>query len=197
MSRSDAFRVESERLHYISVANINKDGLFRNGTCFTIRSSSYGRELLTGVCVYICEPVDRYLTLNYSINNKEDDRYQNIGLTYTKCYFGGKRWWMLCPYCHRRIGKLYLLRGYYACRHCHKLTYKSRLENPRAALMPIFSAYDKEIKADELMQSMRTKYYRGVPTKKFCKALNLYRQAGILVDQFDENELRREPGLSR
>ena len=70
------------------------------------------------------------------------------------------------------------------------------MENPRAALRPIFSAYDKEIKADELMQNMRTKYYRGMPTKKLLKALNLYREAGVLVDKFEESDLHKELGLS-
>lgn len=195
MSRSDAFRVESDRLRYISIIDVQKDGLLRNGICFTIKSSSYGHELLTGVCVYMNDSNYTYLTLQYAIDRYADDKFQDVGLTYTNCCFGGVRWWMLCPYCQKRIGKIYLLRGYYACRHCHRLTYKSRMENPRAALRPIFNALDKEIKADEIMQNMRSRYYRGMPTKKLLKALDLYREAGVLVDKFEESDLHKKLGL--
>lgn len=48
-------------------------------------------------------------------------------------YFGGFRWWFLCPLlvdglrCSRRVAKLYLPPGevYYGCRCCHQLTYES------------------------------------------------------------------------
>lgn len=69
------------------------------------------------------------------------------------------------------------------------------MENPRAALRPIFNALDKEIKADEIMQNMRSRYYRGMPTKKLLKALDLYREAGVLVDKFEESDLHKKLGL--
>ena len=44
----------------------------------------------------------------------------------TPCYFGGVRWWFLCPLvmngrrCNRRVGALYLGDGkYFGCRHCY------------------------------------------------------------------------------
>lgn len=47
--------------------------------------------------------------------------------TTTKCSFGGYRWWLLCPYCNRMVGKLYtpLSTNEFKCRHCHNLTYES------------------------------------------------------------------------
>jgi hypothetical protein len=55
-----------------------------------------------------------------------------VQLTWTPCYFGGRRWWFLCPltangqYCGRRVGVLYLGGGkYFGCRHCYNLTYES------------------------------------------------------------------------
>jgi hypothetical protein len=54
----------------------------------------------------------------------------------TSCYFGGQRWWFLCPMskdgvvCNRRVGILYLGDGkYFGCRHCYNLTYLSCKEN--------------------------------------------------------------------
>jgi hypothetical protein len=45
---------------------------------------------------------------------------------YTSCN-GGKRRWLLCPGCHRRVGKLYRPSNevVFACRQCHQLTYRS------------------------------------------------------------------------
>jgi len=53
-----------------------------------------------------------------------------LPLTKTQCFFGGIRWWFICPKCEHRVGILY--QPYYArdflCRHCHKLTYTSSQE---------------------------------------------------------------------
>jgi hypothetical protein len=54
-----------------------------------------------------------------------------IEYTSTKCHFGGERFWFICPYCSRRVSKLYLPPSgdYYACRKCHNLTYESCKEH--------------------------------------------------------------------
>ena len=62
-----------------------------------------------------------------------------ILLVTTNCHFGGQRYWFICPmtvngrYCGRRVGKLYLAPGnpYFACRHCHDLTYRSSQESDK------------------------------------------------------------------
>lgn len=50
-----------------------------------------------------------------------------ITITPTQCYFGGVRWWFLCPssQCGRRVRDLFLLSGRVLCRHCNNLTYLS------------------------------------------------------------------------
>ena len=54
--------------------------------------------------------------------------YQRIGLTDTNPHFGGIRWWLVCPRCGRRAGKLYATVGdrNFACRVCRRLVYKSQ-----------------------------------------------------------------------
>jgi hypothetical protein len=55
-----------------------------------------------------------------------------IPITTTPCQFGGERSWSLCPLdvagaaCGRRVPRLYLDRGLFGCRQCHKLAYKSQ-----------------------------------------------------------------------
>jgi hypothetical protein len=58
---------------------------------------------------------------------------QQIPLTTTRPYLGGKRFWFLCG-CGRRVGRLYLPpgQGVFRCRHCYNLTYWSaRKHDPR------------------------------------------------------------------
>ena len=51
---------------------------------------------------------------------------QRVSLTASPLPFGGFRWWFCCPICSSRVAKLYLPRaGYFACRRCHNLTYRS------------------------------------------------------------------------
>ena len=51
-----------------------------------------------------------------------------IPLVSADCFFGGYRYWFQCPYCGRRVAKLYKPRNQsrFACRHCHDLSYRSR-----------------------------------------------------------------------
>ena len=58
---------------------------------------------------------------------------QRIELTTTPCYYGGVRWWFVCPvvkdgvYCGNRMAKLYCPPAgeYFGCRECYDLTYES------------------------------------------------------------------------
>ncbi|MEI6127263.1 MAG: hypothetical protein WCQ99_12005 [Pseudomonadota bacterium] len=54
-------------------------------------------------------------------------------MTTTLVYFGGSRYWFLCPGrgCGRRVGKLYGAGKYFLCRHCYNLTYDSCRESHR------------------------------------------------------------------
>ncbi len=58
-----------------------------------------------------------------------------VRLTTTPLHFGGEYWWMRCPVkgCGRRVRKLYLppKAVYFACRHCHDLTYRSCQESDK------------------------------------------------------------------
>lgn len=57
-----------------------------------------------------------------------------IGIEATRPHFGGQRLWFTCPRvangipCKRRAAKLYLRNGYFACRHCQDLRYRSSQE---------------------------------------------------------------------
>jgi hypothetical protein len=72
-----------------------------------------------------------YMRLEYAVSNltsREPVKY-NIELFTTKPYFGGLRWWFICPNtdCDRMVVKLYKPPGakYFLCRTCQNLTYQS------------------------------------------------------------------------
>jgi hypothetical protein len=43
---------------------------------------------------------------------------QQIRVSWTRCYYGGSRPWLHCPYCERRVAKLFRGLGGYFCRPC-------------------------------------------------------------------------------
>lgn len=71
--------------------------------------------------------------LRYQIPNTNRSLEYMLALTTTCPYWGGLRFWFVCPLvspsgpCCRRVGKLYLPQGsrYFGCRRCHQLSYKS------------------------------------------------------------------------
>ena len=56
-----------------------------------------------------------------------------VDLTSIPVYFGGRRWYWLCPGCRRRVACLYLPPGSrdLRCRHCHDLTYRCSQQHDR------------------------------------------------------------------
>ena len=73
---------------------------------------------------------DSYFRLNFwrgTGDNKENVE-QVIRLVFTEPNYGGRRWWMVCPYKGIRVGKLYLPNGgdRFASRKAWRLAYNSQ-----------------------------------------------------------------------
>jgi hypothetical protein len=51
---------------------------------------------------------------------------QSIPIMWSWCNFGGYRPWFRCPYCPRRVRKLYYASGFCGCRTCCNLRYASQ-----------------------------------------------------------------------
>ena len=70
------------------------------------------------------------LRLSYT-RGPDDNREhvkQTVRLTFTEPNFGGRRWWMTCPYRGHRVGKLYMPNGgdRFASRTAWRLGYRSQ-----------------------------------------------------------------------
>jgi len=81
-----------------------------------------------GYAAIMDEPGYERLELRYTrgTGDKREDIHQTICLTYTEPHYGGKRWWMICPYQHVRVSKLYLPGGgdRFASRRAWRLGYR-------------------------------------------------------------------------
>lgn len=75
------------------------------------------------------------LELSYTRGSGDDAEQvrQTVRLCFTVPHYGGKRWWMICPYRHIRVGKLYLPPGgdRFASRQAWRLGYKCQRDAAR------------------------------------------------------------------
>lgn len=126
---------------------------------------------------------DRHLRITYTKKSQEGDKKDfdyKIPLTFTPCYYGGKRYWFICPwyangiYCGRRVSVLYLGSDYFGCRHCYDLTYESRNENRRYKMYHLFSLLSDSQKMEDLENQVKRDYYGGRPTRKQRQLDKLY-----------------------
>src|SRR5687768_13892202 len=76
------------------------------------------------------ETFDSYLRLNFwrGSGNSREHVEQKIRLVFTEPHYGGRRWWMVCPYKGVRVAKLYLPNGgdRFASRLAWRLAYNSQ-----------------------------------------------------------------------
>lgn len=119
-----------EECHRISVRDFNKGLLNRRyaETRIVYESETDNAKLARVFAKYA---VDRLLDkAGREKPHRPAQTGQQFKLTRTPCNYGGWRYWLLCPTCGRRCGKLY--KPYYgwryACRGCHDLTYTSAQE---------------------------------------------------------------------
>lgn len=164
----------------ISIFWLNQNGLLRDSYNGGIRwLNEYGKET-SSIGIEVHADNDRmstaFIRLRYNYlapysDSDEQIDYQ-IQLTTTKCYFGGVRYWFVCPLsvngvaCNRRIGTLYKPRNgqYFGCRHCYNLTYRDRKEHNRtvsallndpARLMKRLSASSDELDLPALKAALK------------------------------------------
>ncbi|WP_145169705.1 MULTISPECIES: hypothetical protein [unclassified Sphingobium] len=57
----------------------------------------------------MADPDHSWLELSYTLGSGDSAEKvkQHVSLCHTTPNYGGKRWWMICPYRHTRAGKLY------------------------------------------------------------------------------------------
>jgi len=176
---------ESDNLKKIYIKNLKKWGYLKQGfhSGLITWTSGYSEDKSSVSIQTRIFPEQKSLRIMYtqrdvSSDEKKDFDYE-IPLINTPCYFGGYRYWFLCPwykngkYCGRRIAVLYKNGDYFACRHCYNLTYESKNQNRRHYLAELGKLFEIENAISKLREKIVTPYYRGKPTKKYKRLLNL------------------------
>lgn len=110
-----------------------RDGAWTSGsltwTCGGQPSGSIGYQAI------MQEPGRERLELCYTRGSGDDAERvsQTVRLCNTVPNYGGKRWWMICPYRGIRVGKLYLPPGgdRFASRHAWRLGYQCQRDAAR------------------------------------------------------------------
>ena len=109
------------------------NGSYQNGTLTWTRDWSEDKSSV-GINAWVFGD-DPHFRINYthtSFGGEKNDLDYRISLNSTPCFFGGKRYWFLCPLirnnipCQNRVGVLYCAGKYYGCRQCHDLAYQSQ-----------------------------------------------------------------------
>lgn len=127
----------------VSISFLKKHGYFSTQCCKSGRifwTNCYDEETGSiGIVVSTIEGenfVRFYYTVTDRNTGEKADYDYKVQLTTTPCYFGGVRYWFICPlvkngvYCGRRVAKLYKAPSaeLFGCRHCYNLSYESRNE---------------------------------------------------------------------
>ncbi|MDE1970023.1 MAG: hypothetical protein KGI50_00375 [Patescibacteria group bacterium] len=167
----------------VSVSFLHKHGYFNSTQSGLITWTHGDSKNSISIASHIEENNDYirfyYTQTNRDTGEKKDVDYK-IPLVSTKCHFGGKRWWFMCPlsrngvYCGKRVGVLYKGGDYFGCRHCYGLPYSSQYENYRS---PLLATMNFMFKAEDLEKKMKRRTYAGRPTKKARRLARLCQRA--------------------
>ena len=116
----------TDDMHILDIRKIERAGLLKPGGSFGWQWTRGGEKIAS---IGLRTESDR-VVLDYRTRNHGDewqDMDYPVRLTWTACNYGGQRAWWLCPAvgCGRRVAVLYGGKVY-ACRHCHKLAYRTQ-----------------------------------------------------------------------
>jgi len=182
---------EADSLKSISVYFLNQNKYFETNSHPKVISWSCNGEKTASIATeYEIDEYNNYLRFIYAqtdnnTGEKKDFDYK-VKLTTTPCYYGGLRYWFICPLttngipCNKRVGVLYKKGDYFGCRHCYDLTYRSKNENRRFRYNPAFNIIDYDQKIQELETKNKRRFYAGKLTKTSQKIIKLRKKISNL-----------------
>jgi len=94
----------ADEVHGLDIIHLSKNGIFKSGPNirWTSRWRCRGRES-GSIGYYLVEDVDAPSALRfiYTVTDNHSGEKKNfdyeVGIESTLCYFGGQRWWFICP----------------------------------------------------------------------------------------------------
>jgi hypothetical protein len=117
-----------------------------------------------GYVVYMHDAERGFVNLSYVITYTQNSHRHSFQIQSSPCNYGGFRYWVICPYCNRKVRKLYLPPNdeYFACRYCLKLTYESKSKNYHR---PFCRYLDMVFKVEKIRSKTKRFIYKGQYTR--------------------------------
>lgn len=114
----------------LDIRQWKREGLLNVGNSFVSTWKSQKNKQMWSIRVYV--PAEDKIILSYTVTiNEQEHRPIKtlVSLGFSECNYGGRRYWIHCPGCFKRVALLYLDDINFKCRHCHALTYQSCQES--------------------------------------------------------------------
>jgi hypothetical protein len=145
-------------------------------------SISYAYSLL--------DPTGAGLKLRFSSRRNDGSRHvinQLIQLTFTEPHYGGRRWWMICPFSGRRVAKLYLPHSCdtFASREVWDLAYTSQRQDERGKVFGRLFRLQRTLGCDERWGAEPQRpqgMWRSTFARKFNRYLELDEQCAAATE---------------
>ena len=122
-------RDTTEQYHSLDIRKLRFNRILRSGGQLTARWSWLGK--VTGAL--IAQREGDCVVLHYGHCSRASEQWAfseyRIFLTWTRCNYGGRRPWFICPGCGARVAVLYGGSSLFACRLCYDLVYESQRED--------------------------------------------------------------------
>ena len=132
-------RLTTESCMAFDSSQMQRGGIFRSQDATVRGFIALAQSDNKPEIAFAYQPAERKLILTYTRLDDETEGnlvdHLDIQIETTPCYYGGLRYWFICPQFNRRMGcqrrtrKLYIPSncGFWllACRVCHRLTYRS------------------------------------------------------------------------
>lgn len=106
----------------INIYHWRRERLLNPGGIFELR---WLQRDGNGYSLYVRVEAEQIALSNYPPHSRQPESPCFISLSWMPCHFGGKRPFFICPGCNQQAAILYN-RNCFACRRCHRLTYRSQ-----------------------------------------------------------------------
>ncbi len=175
-------QLEADFIKQLRISLLKKEGYLNCSVSGTVRWGE-GDETSALRLESHMDEYHPYFRLLYTQTDAEGNKKSfdyKIFLHRTPCYYGGYRYWFMCPLprsgmtCGRLSAVLYKAGDYFGCRHCYNLTYQCRKHNTNYSLNSWIRSRKIMNKIEKLEQEVRRAEYRGKPTNKQQKLDRAY-----------------------
>jgi hypothetical protein len=141
------------------------------------------------------KPKTNSIELSYSISREDQKEEVNytVQLSWTPCYYGGKRPWFICPGrgCNKRTANLYLMGKYFLCRHCHNLAYSSQRDSEEFRLLHKARKICRKLGAKTVEDLYTTPKPKGMHQKTYDRQYDEAIDLGLKASQAMMRKLGR------